>query len=173
VGETRAPIRVLMVTATTGWRHTEAIDAAKQVMAEVDKTTELDVTVTEDVNVFTPATLAKYDVLFLSNSTLRVAEPDDKVERPESRNHDKPAPALTKAQEQAMLEFVRSGKGLVVTHSGVDAFYGIARLSRDDRGRPVPVASLDPTRARERGGARETRRSRISATASVCATRST
>ena len=124
VGETRAPIRVLMVTATTGWRHTEAIDAAKQVMAEVDKTTELDVTVTEDVKVFTPATLAKYDVLFLSNSTLRAAEPDDPVERPEPRNHDKPAPALTKAQEQAMLEFVRSGKGLVVTHSGVDAFYG-------------------------------------------------
>jgi glucose/arabinose dehydrogenase len=124
VRETRAPIRVLMVTATTGWRHTEAIDAAKQVMAEVGKTTELDVTMTEDVNVFTPATLAKYDVLFLSNSTLRVAEPDDKVERQEVRNHDKPAPALTKAQEQAMLDFVRSGKGLVVTHSGVDAFYG-------------------------------------------------
>ena len=124
VRETRAPIRVLMVTATTGWRHTEAIDAAKKVMAEVDKTTELDVTMTEDVNVFTPATLAKYDVLFLSNATLRAAEPDAKVERPEPRNHDKPAPALTKAQEQAMLEFVRSGKGLVVTHSGVDAFYG-------------------------------------------------
>jgi glucose/arabinose dehydrogenase len=124
VRDTRAPIRVLMVTATTGWRHTEAIDAAKQVMAEVDRTTELDVTVTEDVKVFTPATLAKYDVLFLSNATLRVAEPDDPVERAEPRNHDKPAPALTKAQEQAMLEFVRSGKGLVVTHSGVDAFYG-------------------------------------------------
>jgi glucose/arabinose dehydrogenase len=124
VHETRAPIRVLMVTATTGWRHTEAIDAARQVMAQLDSTTELDVTMTEDVNVFTPATLAKYDVLFLSNSTLRVAEPDDPVERPEPRNHDKPAPKLTKAQEQAMLDFVRSGKGLVVTHSGVDAFYG-------------------------------------------------
>ena len=124
VRETRAPIRVLMVTATTGWRHTEAIDAAKKVMAEIDRTTELDVTQTEDVSVFTPATLAKYDVLMLSNATLRAAEPDDKVERPEPRNHDKPAPALTKAQEQAMLEFVRSGKGLVVTHSGVDAFYG-------------------------------------------------
>ena len=73
---------------------------------------------------FAPATLAKYDVLFLSNSTLRAAQPDDTVERAEPRNHDNPAPALTKAQEQAMLDFVRSGKGLVVTHSGVDAFYG-------------------------------------------------
>src|SRR4030095_11668003 len=78
----------------------------------------------EDVNVFTPPTREKYDALFLSNSTLRAAEPDDPVERPEPRNHDKPAPALTKAQEQAMLGFVRSGKGLIVTHSGVDAFYG-------------------------------------------------
>ena len=125
VRETRAPIRVLMITATTGWRHFEAIEAAKQVMGQLDKTTELDVTMSEDVGVFTPATLAKYDVLFLSNSTLRVAEQDDPTDRGNGTpNHKNPAPKLTKAQEQAMLDFVRSGKGLVVTHSGVDAFYG-------------------------------------------------
>jgi len=125
VRETRAPIRVLMVTATTGWRHFEAIEAAKQVMSQLDKTTELDVTMSEDVGVFTPATLAKYDVLFLSNSTLRVAEQDDATDRGNGPpNHQNPAPKLTRAQEQAMLDFVRSGKGLVVTHSGVDAFYG-------------------------------------------------
>jgi glucose/arabinose dehydrogenase/type 1 glutamine amidotransferase len=125
VREKRAPIKVLMVTATTGWRHFEAIDAAKKVMADIDKTTEFDVTVTEDVNDFNPATLAKYDVLFLSNSTLRVAQPDDSVTTGNGKpNHSNPAPKLTKAQEQAMLDFVRGGKGLVVSHSGVDAFYG-------------------------------------------------
>lgn len=126
VKEKRAPIKVLMLTATTGWRHYEAIDAAKKVMGEIGKTTEFDITMSEDVNVFTPENLAKYDVLFLSNTTLRVAETDDGTEKRKTgpSNHTDLAPELTKAQEQAMLNFVRGGKGLVVTHSGVDANYG-------------------------------------------------
>src|SRR4051812_6166542 len=125
VKEQRAPIKVLMVTATTGWRHYEAIDAAKKVMARLDSTTEFDITMTENVADFNPTTLAKYDVLFLSNSTLRAGQPDDSLDRKEGTpNHTDLAPKLTKAQEQAMLDFVRGGKGLVVTHSGVDAFYG-------------------------------------------------
>ena len=127
VHDKRAPIKVLMVTATTGWRHYEAIDAAKKVMAELDKTTEFDITMSEDVNaIFTPENLAKYDILFLSNTTLRVAVPDDGTPKRTTgpSNHTDLAPELTKAQEQAMLDFVRGGKGLVVTHSGVDAFYG-------------------------------------------------
>jgi len=126
VKDKRKPIKVLMLTATTGWRHYEAIEAAKKVMAELDKTTEFDIDMSEDVGVFTPEKLAKYDLLFLSNTTLRVAEPDDgtpkRVTGPS--NHTDLAPELTKAQEQAMLDFVRGGKGLVVTHSGVDANYG-------------------------------------------------
>jgi glucose/arabinose dehydrogenase len=126
VKEQRTPIKVLMVTATTGWRHYEAIDAAKKVMAQLDSTTEFDITMSEDVpTIFTPANLAKYDVLFLSNSTLRAAEPDEDKDRKEGTpNHTDLAPKLTKTQEQAMLDFVKGGKGLVVTHSGVDAFYG-------------------------------------------------
>jgi glucose/arabinose dehydrogenase len=126
VKDKRAPIKVLMLTATTGWRHYEAIEAAKKVMAELDKTTEFDITMSEDVSVFTPEKLAKYDLLFLSNTTLRVAEPDDGTEKRKTgpSNHTDLAPELTKAQEQAMLNFVRGGKGLVVTHSGVDANYG-------------------------------------------------
>jgi type 1 glutamine amidotransferase len=96
------------------------------VMAQLDSTTEFDITMSEDVpTIFTPQNLAKYDVLFLSNSTLRVAEPDEDKDRKEGTpNHTDLAPKLTKAQEQAMLDFVKGGKGLVVTHSGVDAFYG-------------------------------------------------
>jgi cytochrome c len=126
VKDKRAPIKVLLFTATTGWRHYEAIEAAKKVMGELGKTTEFAIDMSEDVSLFTPEKLAKYDVLFLSNTTLRVAEPDDgtpkRVTGPS--NHTDLAPELTKAQEQAMLNFVRGGKGLVVTHSGVDANYG-------------------------------------------------
>jgi glucose/arabinose dehydrogenase len=67
----REPLRVLMITATQGWRHADANAASKQVMKELERTTELQVDTTEDLSVLTPANLARYDVLFLANSTLR------------------------------------------------------------------------------------------------------
>jgi cytochrome c len=126
VEEQRAPIRVLVLTATTGWRHKEAIEATKQVLPKLDQTTEFDFTITEDVSALNEQNLAQYDLIFLANSTIRVAERDNQDERgmKPGGNHNEPAPALTEAQEQALLNFVRSGKGLVVAHSALDALYG-------------------------------------------------
>lgn len=72
VEETVEPIRVLMVTATHGFRHTDAIATAKQLFKDLEATTEFRVDTTEDVSVFTPENLARYDLLFFNNSTLRV-----------------------------------------------------------------------------------------------------
>lgn len=69
-----APIRVLLVTTTHGFRHGPAIDAAKAVMSSMEQTAGLKVDMTEDVSDFNPAKLAGYDVLFLANATLRVAD---------------------------------------------------------------------------------------------------
>ena len=127
VRENRAPIRVLVMTATTGWRHADAIEATRQVLGEVERTTEFDFEFTEDVSTLNSANLANYDVILFANSTLRVAEPDDKdaeIPTDENRNHNNPAPKLTRAQELAVLEFVRSGKGVALAHSALDSFYG-------------------------------------------------
>ncbi len=72
VEEGVAPINVLMITATHGFRHGPAIDMAKKVMGELSETTEFNFDITEDLSVLTKANLAKYDLLFFSNSTLRV-----------------------------------------------------------------------------------------------------
>ncbi len=74
--ETVEPIRVLMLTATHGFRHGAAIEAQKEVMMALSQTTELRVDTTEDVNMLTPETLSDYDVLFLANSTLRLPRPE-------------------------------------------------------------------------------------------------
>ena len=60
------PVRVLMVTATHGFRHGPAIDAAKVVMAEMSAQSILDVDITEDINDLNSANLAGYDVLFFA-----------------------------------------------------------------------------------------------------------
>ena len=74
--ETYEPIRVLMLTATHGFRHGAAIEAQKEVMMALNHTTELRVDTTEDVSMLRPEVLDNYDVLFLANSTLRVPPPE-------------------------------------------------------------------------------------------------
>ncbi|NBB75491.1 MAG: DUF1080 domain-containing protein, partial [Bacteroidetes bacterium] len=71
VSDNRDPIRVLMVTATHGFRHGPAIETAKELVAELETTTEFQFDVTEDLTQLTEQNLAQYDVLFLNNATLR------------------------------------------------------------------------------------------------------
>ncbi|HET6569333.1 MAG TPA: ThuA domain-containing protein [Rhodothermales bacterium] len=216
--QTAQPIRVLMVTATDGFRHGAAIDTAKSVFNALSKTTELQVDFTEDINDLNPQNLSKYDVLFFNNSTLRIKadkpipgtvgtwdltmhssrgdregtfvlkesdgsysgtikfEGRDATELEDVtfendhltfnvpfgenkmpgkldvvgdsvkgaitfRNNDVPLTGIlhdgtktagipegtvlvSDAQKQAIIDFVKSGKGLAVAHAGLDAFYG-------------------------------------------------
>lgn len=131
VGATEAsaqadPIDVLVVTATHGFRHTEGIDAAKAFLQGVGGT-EFRFDFTENTADLNAAKLAGYDVLFLNNSTLRIAPADPN--NPESvaatRAGRRPIENPVGAEQQrAIAEFVRSGKGLAAAHSGVDALYG-------------------------------------------------
>ncbi len=66
------PINVLVVTATHGFRHKDAIETATRVLGEIETTTEFEFDFTEDVNDLNAQNLAKYDVLFFNNSTLRI-----------------------------------------------------------------------------------------------------
>ena len=77
--EPGAPIKVLTVTATHGYRHSAAIDTLKALLPEVQKTTEFEFTITEDVDDLNSQTLAQYDLLFFANATLRVDKPDPEV----------------------------------------------------------------------------------------------
>lgn len=119
-----APIRALVISTTHGFRHTEAIDAMREVLPQVASSTEFEFELTEDLSTLTPANLANYDLLFIANATLR-AEPEQKTEEAiaETRTANVASP-VTLAQQQAIVDFVRSGKGLVVAHAGLDALYG-------------------------------------------------
>jgi glucose/arabinose dehydrogenase/type 1 glutamine amidotransferase len=72
----RAPIRVLAITATHGFRHGDAINASREVLQDVARATEFDFTFTEDLAVLSPENLAQYDVIFFANSTLRSQLPE-------------------------------------------------------------------------------------------------
>lgn len=120
------PIRVLVVTATHGFRHTEGIEASRAFLQGVGGE-DFRFDLTEELSDLNATKLAGYDVLFLNNATLRIApaDPSDSASvaatRPGRRAVSDP---ITAEQQRAIRDFVRSGKGLAVAHSGVDALYG-------------------------------------------------
>lgn len=122
--EGTGPIRVLAISATQGFRHTEAIDASKARLPGA--ATDITFDFTEDPSDLNAAKLAGYDVLMINNATLRIAPnsnaPADSAAVKWGRTPV--AKPVTREQQQAIMAFVRSGKGLVAVHSGVDAFYG-------------------------------------------------
>ena len=80
VSEERAPIRVLVVTATHGFRHS-SIETVKELLPAVAATTEFEFDITEDLTLLNDEHLAGYDLLLFANSTLRVkAEAEESEE---------------------------------------------------------------------------------------------
>lgn len=120
-------IRVLVVTATQGWRHTEPIDVSKGRLKALDTSAGFRFDFSEDPVALNAKNLSQYDVLFLNNSTLRIA-PTNSNDSASLAALRWPSKGLTNAvnrqQQEAIASFVREGKGLVVVHSGIDAFYG-------------------------------------------------
>lgn len=97
------PIRVLMLTATAGFRH-DSIATARQVMSSLASSSgEFTVTATEDLASISVAHLAAFDVVFFANTS---------GELPFSAN-----------QKAALIDFVTAGRGFIGTHSATDTLY--------------------------------------------------
>ena len=99
----QSPVRVLMVTATAGFRH-DSISAARESVASLaGDRNGFTVTATEDLSAISSTTLAGYDVLFFALTSGELA--------------------LTTDQKAAMLAFVSGGKGFIGAHSATDTLH--------------------------------------------------
>jgi len=99
----QTPVRVLMLTATRGFRH-DSIGAAREVMSAMAASSgTFTVTATEDVSSITATTLGGYDVIFFALTTGELE--------------------FTPVQRTAILNFVSSGKGFLGVHSATDTLY--------------------------------------------------
>lgn len=65
------PIRVLVVTATHGFRH-QSIQTIHELLPQLSETTEFEFDLTEELDDLNPSNLSRYDVILFANSTLRV-----------------------------------------------------------------------------------------------------
>jgi len=97
------PVRVLLLTATTGYRH-DSISTATQVLANLASSTkEFTVTATEDISTITASSLANQDVLFFALTSGELA--------------------FTSDQRAAILAFVSRGGGFLGAHSAADTLH--------------------------------------------------
>lgn len=107
---TASPPRVLMLTATRGFRH-DSIPVARDVMATLAASSgAFTVTMTEDLTSITATTLANYDVIFFALTTGELE--------------------FDPSQKAAIVSFVSGGKGFLGVHSATDTLYEWADYGR-------------------------------------------
>jgi type 1 glutamine amidotransferase len=104
------PRKVLVLSKAAGFVHSCIPLAAKTVQSLGDKTGAWTTTITYDSADITEQNLKQYDLLFLNNTTgAFLDDPND--------------PSATEARKKALLDFVRSGKGLAGIHAAGDSYH--------------------------------------------------
>jgi type 1 glutamine amidotransferase len=128
------PRKVLVLAATAGFVHSSIPLAAKTIEAMGEKTGAWTTTISYDRSVVTAANLKQYDAIFLDSTTgMFLDEPNATT--------DAAAKAVTDARRQALLEFLRNGKGLAGIHAASDSYHGNpdpAPAGRASGGPPAP-----------------------------------
>ena len=107
---------VLVLCKAAGWVHTSIPLAAKMVEYLGDKTGAWMTDITYDSATITPENLKHYDALFLDSTTGEFLDnPNDK--------------AVSDLRRQALLNFVKGGKGLAGIHAATDSYHTSGRPS--------------------------------------------
>jgi len=101
---------VLVLARAVGWVHSSIPLAAKMVEYLGDKTGAWMTTITYDAATITPENLKQYDAIFLDSTTGEFLDaPNDK--------------AATDLRRQALLDFVKGGKGVASIHAATDSYH--------------------------------------------------
>lgn len=115
----RQPRRVLVLARAAGFVHSSIPLAAATIEALGTRTGAWTTTITYDAADITADNLKQYDAVFLASTTgAFLDDPDD--------------PAATAARRAALLDFVRSGKGLAAIHAATDAYHESKAAAQGD-----------------------------------------
>ncbi len=106
----RRPRRVLVLGRSTGFVHATIPLAARTVEELGKKTGAWSTVITYDAADINTANLSQFDAIFLASTTGYFLD-------------DAASPAATAARRQALLDFVRSGKGLAGVHAASDSYH--------------------------------------------------
>ncbi len=119
---------VLVLCRAVGWVHTSIPLASKMVEYLGDKTGAWMTDITYDSAAITPENLQHYDAVFLDSTTGEfLDDPNDK--------------AVSDARRQALLNFVKGGKGLAGIHAATDSYHTSGRPTSPGAPPPAPTGT--------------------------------
>jgi type 1 glutamine amidotransferase len=122
----KQPRRILVLARAAGFVHSSIPLAARTIEALGQKTGAWTTVITYNAADINADNLRQYDAVFLASTTgLFLDDPADA--------------SATKARRDALLEFVRGGKGLAAIHAATDSYHGAAGPPRA----PQPNAAVD------------------------------
>lgn len=126
--EPREQRHVLVLARAGGFVHSSIPLAAATIEALGDRTGAWTTTISYDAADINAENLEQYDAIFLASTTgAFLDDPDD--------------PAVTRARRQALLDFVRGGKGLAGIHAATDSYHSDSAPPPAEAG-ANPLASL-------------------------------
>lgn len=140
----KAKRNILIFSKTAGFRHSSIELGTRAITLLGDKTGAYTAFATEDESYFEPEKLAKFDAVFMLNTT-------EDVFKPKTGSDDEKA-KREKELKGSLLEFVKSGKGLIGVHSATDTYKGWKEYNQMMGGafvshpwhKKVPVKLSDP-----------------------------
>jgi uncharacterized protein len=119
---------VLVLCKAAGWVHTSIPLAAKMVEYLGDKTGSWTTAITYDPAMITADNLKQYDAIFLDSTTGEfLDDPNDKT--------------ASGARRQALLDFVKGGKGLAGVHAATDSYHTNGRPASPGAEPSAPTAT--------------------------------
>lgn len=140
----KSPRKILVLCKASGFVHSSIPLAADTVKEMGDKTGAWSTTITYDPADITADNLKQYDLVFLDSTTGQFL--------------DDPNEELTSERRQALLNFVRDGKGLAGVHAAIDSYHTSPSMGRG-RGAAAPglapAAPPDPAQMRAAAAAAE------------------
>ena len=127
----KAARKVLVLSVCSGFVHA-CIPLVDRTVEELGaKTKAWTTTISYDPADINPTNLAKFDLVFLNNTTgAFLDDPND--------------PAATAARKAALLAFVRGGKGLVGVHAAADSYHQNQSANPGDGRAAMPAAPTAP-----------------------------
>jgi type 1 glutamine amidotransferase len=119
---------VLVLCKAAGFVHTSIPLASKMVEYLGDKTGAWTTTITYDSATISAENLRQYDAIFLASTTGEfLDDPNDK--------------AVSEARRQALLDFVKGGKGLAGVHAASDSYHTSGRPSAGGEPATAPTGT--------------------------------
>lgn len=141
----KSPRKILVLCKASGFVHSSIPLAADTLKDLGDKTGAWSTTITYDPADITADNLKQYDLVFLDSTTGQFLDDPNNEE-------------LTSERRQALLNFVRNGKGLAGVHAAIDSYHTSPSMGRG-RGAAAPgaapAAPPDPAQMRAAAAAAE------------------